>query len=853
MARIPDVNALGGRAAPRSGRGVASISPGAAAAPGIALARLGDTLAGIGDRASAQEDNLEVATARAKLLRADLEARREAEAMPDYTAWASVYEKRMTEARETISAGIRGSRGRELFGLDVDTTLARGQDRLLGMARDKEVSAGRASLATMIDDQVDLALGVEDAQTRDAVLRNLHDAVDASVGRGYLTPEEAVVQRRRIAEGYARRRLDMLPPAARLASLTGQDVETLGDVGPAIAAAPATPDEKETLRRVAMLESRGDAGAVNPRSGAAGAFQFMPATARQYGLADPHDVTASTNAALRLMRDNGLVLSQVLGRQPQPWELYLAHQQGAAGAAALLARPNESAVRVLTDVYEGNADMARKAVTWNGGRDRMTAGQFAQLWQTKFEAAKAPVVTAEAGLTRYLPPDEISKATERATREVDQERALDERKYRSEFGGFVDAVASGADIAPQAAAMFSDAVLNAKIADPAVRRLMQGQRDDAMLSADLTRRLSGATPNEIAAMSEEVASRADGQVYDVAGMALAPNRARLQSAFASAVTADIAARRNDPAAYALRSQFVAGMADLAERPGGVLAYAEATLAEQDRLGIRNPKVLTEAQAKELAAKINETPAAEVGQQYRTILESYGPHAGNVREHLEKAGVDPSYHIAGLYAENPAASQAIAAVAGLKREDLAASLGQSVASVTRIALATKMDEFRRAFTAGDFSGAAARQFTALFSVAEKMVLADVQRNGDPANAVERTATKLIDDIYEVFNTSDIRAYVPRRVGNVAIDMVAVEDTADAMLDPERLAAFGPAMVGPEGVAAEARAMQAARNGMWITNDNADGLVLVTDMGDGTTLPIVNARGEPYGFRFTEVAR
>ena len=41
-------------------------------------------------------------------------------------------------------------------------------------------------------------------------------------------------------------------------------------------------------------------------------------------------------------------LAKDLGRQPQPWEVYLAHQQGIDGATALLhADPNASAAGVL--------------------------------------------------------------------------------------------------------------------------------------------------------------------------------------------------------------------------------------------------------------------------------------------------------------------------------------------------------------------------------------------------------------------------------------------------------------------------------------------------------------------------
>ena len=56
------------------------------------------------------------------------------------------------------------------------------------------------------------------------------------------------------------------------------------------------------LHAVSQVESGGNPNAVSPK-GAEGAFQFMPGTARQYGLANPFDPVASAYAAGRMFRD----------------------------------------------------------------------------------------------------------------------------------------------------------------------------------------------------------------------------------------------------------------------------------------------------------------------------------------------------------------------------------------------------------------------------------------------------------------------------------------------------------------------------------------------------------------------
>lgn len=129
----------------------------------------------------------------------------------------------------------------------------------------------------------------------------------------------------------------------------------------------------EALQRIAWLESRGNPAAKNPKSSAGGLFQFIDSTAGQYGLQDRYDPAQAADAGARLARDNAAHLRRVLGRDPTPGELYLAHQQGAGGATKLLSNPTARAADLV------GAD----AVALNGGRPDMTAAEFAGLWLSK--------------------------------------------------------------------------------------------------------------------------------------------------------------------------------------------------------------------------------------------------------------------------------------------------------------------------------------------------------------------------------------------------------------------------------------------------------------------------------------
>ena len=132
------------------------------------------------------------------------------------------------------------------------------------------------------------------------------------------------------------------------------------------------------LMTTGMLESSLDPMNKNENSSAEGLFMFTDPTAKEYGV-DKYDWKSSSDGAARFAKDNFNNLSQMLGRAPTAAELYLAHQQGAGGAASLLRNPTKLAKDVV------GAD----AVKLNGGKLGMTAEEFANLWIGKYEKEAA--------------------------------------------------------------------------------------------------------------------------------------------------------------------------------------------------------------------------------------------------------------------------------------------------------------------------------------------------------------------------------------------------------------------------------------------------------------------------------
>lgn len=161
------------------------------------------------------------------------------------------------------------------------------------------------------------------------------------------------------------------------------------------------------LSRTRSIESRDGQNTFNPKSGAAGDFQFIPSTAKQYGLANPYDLNQAADAAGRFTRDNMQYLQSKLGRAPTAGELYLAHQQGAGGAVKLLTNPDTPAGQLV----------GQKAVAWNGGDPNAPALQFANKWVSKFDGGKTPSDTTPSSVTpdTMNVPDYMRPPTEQDT------------------------------------------------------------------------------------------------------------------------------------------------------------------------------------------------------------------------------------------------------------------------------------------------------------------------------------------------------------------------------------------------------------------------------------------------------
>lgn len=187
-----------------------------------------------------------------------------------------------------------------------------------------------------------------------------------------------------------------------------------------------------TATVIAMVESGMNPSAVNGSS--KGVFQLQDARWKEMGgtAADRDNPAKQVELGVKSIKVTTDRLTKKLGRAPQAWEIYMAHQQGDGGGPALLtAPPNVSAIAVLEGIGV-SPRIAKLSITQNGGREDMTAGQFTALWRDRFarKAASGSGVAASrpaATLTPNAPPTResvIAMAKAASGGDPEREKAL---------------------------------------------------------------------------------------------------------------------------------------------------------------------------------------------------------------------------------------------------------------------------------------------------------------------------------------------------------------------------------------------------------------------------------------------
>ena len=123
---------------------------------------------------------------------------------------------------------------------------------------------------------------------------------------------------------------------------------------------PARMTQQGYTDRLFQIESGGNTQAVTGSNRGLG--QFGPREMATFGITDWTNPDQQRRAVAIEAQVNAGPLSRVLGRQPTAGELYLAHQQGQAGAIAILSHPELPAWQAIRPYYASDR-IAKQAIT----------------------------------------------------------------------------------------------------------------------------------------------------------------------------------------------------------------------------------------------------------------------------------------------------------------------------------------------------------------------------------------------------------------------------------------------------------------------------------------------------------
>jgi len=179
---------------------------------------------------------------------------------------------------------------------------------------------------------------------------------------------------------------------------------------------------EQYTRKVASAESGEKTTAKNP-FGAAGLFQFVPSTWRNltqkynlnYSQDDRLDPEKSKQVMKLFTEENKKQLSKRLGRQPDDYELYLAHGFGAAGAGRLIEGVNKNP-NIRTDQFFSPIILKQnRTLLYNKDGSAKTLGDISNHFKAKMSAPVTRYTNSEKQITPQETVQNLQEVNNRLT------------------------------------------------------------------------------------------------------------------------------------------------------------------------------------------------------------------------------------------------------------------------------------------------------------------------------------------------------------------------------------------------------------------------------------------------------
>ncbi|MBU0522692.1 MAG: hypothetical protein KKC24_23880 [Gammaproteobacteria bacterium] len=299
-------------------------------------------------------------------------------------------------------------------------------------------------------------------------------------------------------------------------------------------------------------------------------------------------------------------------------------------------------------------------------------------------------------------------------------------------------------------------------------------------------------------------------------------------------------QQTDPAAYVAKYsptvQRAFSAAQEAGTPEVYQAYATATVAEQQRLGVMQPKLLPDAAANQFAAQFNQQ--IEGGENAATLIEQQAQLWGkNFPAVLQQVGNKLPAEAQVIATSLPKdIAERMASVATIKDADLYAGLQKGQKDEIGQAVQQAMLPFAESLQ-GQAGGI--NTFSTMQKAAVRTATSYVLQGESPKDAAQKVVDGMVNDKYDFFGTYR----VPKTLDTNAVSRGA--DKALRTMQPEELMV----LPGLEGVTDDKNMTQLhdalQSSGQWVPTNDESGLALTLNgyrVRDKDGKPIVRTWSE-----------
>lgn len=218
MLKLPTADDLG-IAIPQSRRGVASVDPRVAGAPGQALASIGEVGMRIADNIAQKQDEADYAKAKAEFIKSKIAIKDDIEKSQDWQNYEQTYTQRISQAREAASSIIRNDRLKQRFSLETEVDAAQGLSTVRDLAQKKEADHEISVVNDLMTSNRSAALTAKSPSDRAGLIESTNTAIASLKDRGFIDEVQAGKLRRQWTEDYARGLVDMASPAEQIRML----------------------------------------------------------------------------------------------------------------------------------------------------------------------------------------------------------------------------------------------------------------------------------------------------------------------------------------------------------------------------------------------------------------------------------------------------------------------------------------------------------------------------------------------------------------------------------------------------------------------------------------------------------